>query len=533
MTAPRAARPRRRAPGGVAVAAVAVTALALLPFAYLLVRAAGAGDAWGVLVRATTATLLWKTALLVVAVTGCSAVIGVSLAWLVTRSDLPGRRIVAVAAALPLVIPSYVSALALLGAFGPKGLLQQLVLGPLGVERIPEIYGFPGAVVALTLSSYPYVYLLAAASLRSLDPALEEASRSLGRSPLRTFLQVTLPGARPAIAAGSLLVALYTLADFGAVSLMQYDALTRAIYLQYKALFDRTPAAILALVLVALTVLVLVAEERSRRGRRFHAVGPGTARRQRPVSLGRWRWLALPYALACLTVFLFVPLAVLGYWLSRAVARGNDLGFAWPSTANSLWISVAAAGIATVAALPVALLARRSATRLARIVAAAAYLPNALPGIVIALSLVFFAARYASPVYQTVGLLLFAYTVRFLPQALAGARSAFSSISPRLEEAARGLGRSPRRVFATVTLPLARAGLLAGATLVFLSTMKELPATLLLRPIGFETLATEVWRFTSVGAYSRAALPAILLVATAAPFVYFLMGREQPAALDR
>ena len=463
-------------------------------------------------------------------VAAAAVVLGVALAWLVTRTDLPGRRFFAVAVALPLVIPSYVAALALLGAFGPKGLLQQLLSGPFGVERIPEIYGFPGAVAALTLSTYPYVYLLTAAALRDLDPALEEAARGLGRSPVSTFLRVTVPMVRPSIAAGALLAALYTLSDFGAVSLMQYDALTRAIYLQYRSLFDRTPAAVLGLVLVALTAVVLVLEARSRRGGRYHSLGPGAARRAHPVELGRWRWPALAFCSLTLALFLAVPLAVLGYWLERAVSLGEELGFAWQPTLHSVAIAAAAAAAAALAALPISLLAHRFPARSTTWLERAAYMPNALPGIVVALSLVFFAARYGGPVYQTLGLLLFAYVVRFLPQALAGWSSALATVSPGVEEAARGLGRSGLGVLVAVTLPIARAGIFAGATLVFLSTMKELPATLLLRPIGFETLATEVWKFTSVGSYSQASLPALLLVAASAPLVYILVARARPAA---
>jgi iron(III) transport system permease protein len=513
------------------VAAAAVpAALALLPLAYLVIRAVdGGGDAWSVLGRRGTAELLLKTGALVLAVTAASVVIGVGLAWLVTRTDLPGRRAFAVAVALPLVIPSYVAALALLGAFGPRGLLQQLLSGLFGVERIPEIYGFPGAMFALTLSTYPYVYLLTAVALRNLDPALEEAALGLGRSRRSTFFRVTLPVIRPSVVAGALLVALYTLSDFGAVSLMQYDALTRAIYLQYRALFDRTPAAVLALVLVALTALILLLEARSRRGRSYHPLGPGAARPARPIALGRWRWPAVAYCSSCVGVFLLVPLAVLGYWLARAVSLDEELGLVWRPALNSVGVSVAAAACAALAALPVALLARRYPARWTAALERTAYTSNALPGIVIALSLVFFGARYGGPVYQTLGLLLFAYVVRFLPQSLAGTSSALASVSPNLEEAARGLGRGRSRVLIAITLPLAKAGILAGATLVFLSTMKELPATLLLRPIGFETLATEVWKFTSTGSYSQAALPALLLLVAAAPFVYLLIGRSAEA----
>ena len=519
-------RTRRRPPLPLTAAAVSVVGLTLLPLVYLVVRATSGGrEAWSVLMRRGTAELLLDTGVLVATVTVAAVVLGVALAWLVTRTDLPGRRTLGIAAALPLVIPSYVAALALLGAFGPRGLLQQLLAGPFGIERIPEIYGFPGAVVALTLSTYPYVYILTAAALRNADPALEEASASLGRSPLATFSRVTIPVVRPAVAAGALLAALYALADFGAVSLMQYTSLTRAIYLQYRSLFDRTPAAILALVLVALTVIVLALEARSRRAGRYHTLGPGAARPARLVPLGRWRWPAFGACTLTVLLFLGVPLTVLGYWLERAISLRGPLELPWGPALGSLATAAAAAAAAAVAALPIAILAGRHRTRFTATLERLAYMPNALPGIVIALSLVFFGARYASPVYQTLGLLLFAYVVRFLPEALAGSSSALAAIDPKVEEAARGLGRSRVGVLLTVTLPLARSGILAGAALVFLSTMKELPATLLLRPIGFESLATEIWKETAVGAYSQAALPALSLIALSAPLVLVLVTR--------
>lgn len=519
-------RTRRRPPLPLTAAAVTVVGLTLLPLVYLVVRATSGGrEAWSVLTRRGTAELLLDTGVLVATVTVAAVVLGVALAWLVTRTDIPGRRTLGIAAALPLVIPSYVAALALLGAFGPRGLLQQLLAGPFGIERIPEIYGFPGAVVALTLSTYPYVYILTAAALRNADPALEEASASLGRSPLATFSRVTIPVVRPAVAAGALLAALYALADFGAVSLMQYTSLTRAIYLQYRSLFDRTPAAILALVLVALTVIVLALEARSRRAGRYHTLGPGAARPPRLVPLGRWRWPAFGAVTLTVLLFLGVPLTVLGYWLERAISLRGPLELPWGPALGSLGTATAAAAAAAVAALPIAILAGRHRTRFTATLERLAYMPNALPGIVIALSLVFFGARYASPVYQTLGLLLFAYVVRFLPEALAGSSSALAAIDPKVEEAARGLGRSRVGVLLTVTLPLARSGILAGAALVFLSTMKELPATLLLRPIGFESLATEIWKETAVGAYSQAALPALSLIALSAPLVLVLVTR--------
>jgi len=519
----RARRGGRGAPLSLVLPALTTVALLLLPLAYLVLRAAGSGSGWRLLWRRTTLELVWSTGVLVGGVTVASVAIGVSLAWLTVRTDLPARRAWAIAAALPLVVPSYVAAFCLLGAFGPRGFLQRL----LGVERLPEIYGYWGALLALTLSTYPYVLLLTSAALRGLDPSLEEAARGLGRPGLDVFRRVTLPALRPSIGAGALLVALYALSDFGVVSLMRYDALTRAIYLQYRSLFDRTPAAVLALVLVALTAIVLVVEGRARR--RTSRSSPGVARQARPHRLGRWKLAALLYCSTVVGAFLVVPAAVLGYWLSRGL---DGVEVPVREALNSVSASALAAAAAALAALPVALLAHRWPSRGTRALERLSFAGNALPGIVIALSLVFFAANYASPIYQTLALLVFAYVVRFLPHALAGVESSLASVSPRVEEAARSLGRGPLQAALTVTVPLVRSGIFAGAALVFLSAMKELPATLLLRPIGFETLATEIWKFTSVGAYSRAAPPALLLIAVSAPFVYVLSTRRHPGPTE-
>ena len=466
----------------------------------------------------STLELVVNTVLLVVGVVVAAIVVAVPTAWLVTRTDVPGRRVWAVAAALPLVIPSYVAALCLLGFFGERGLLSQA----LGVDRLPDPTGYWGAVGALTLATYPYVYLLAQAAFRDLDPGLEEAARSLGHSPRRAFVRVALPAVRPAVSLGSLLVALYVLSDFGVVSLMRYDSLTRAIYLQYRSLFDRTPAAVLALVLVGLTAIALALELRARSRGRLWRTGPGAKRHAPLVRLGRSRYVALAWCAAVTGAFLVLPAGVLGYWLGRGLANDRLDGVPWREAGNSLSASGLAAVVTVAAALPVAILVSRYPSRLSRALERLSYAGNALPGLVIALSLVFFAARYASPVYQTLGLLVFAYAVRFFPQALSGVDTALARVSPRMEEASRGLGRGWLATTWRVTVPLARPGLLAGAALVFLSAMKELPATILLRPIGFDTLATEVWGATQVGAYSQASLPALVLIALSAPVLWLV-----------
>jgi len=340
-----------------------------------------------------------------------------------------------------------------------------------------------------------------------------------------TFFRVTLPQLKPAIIAGALLVALYSLSDFGAVSLLQYDSFSREIYIQYRSAFDRTPAAILALMLVALTAAILLLEGRTRGRGRYDR--RSVARAGTTVELGRWRWPALLFCGGVVAAALAAPIGVLSFWLVRGLAEGEPLRPLWNAAWSSVYASGLAAGAVAVSALPVAVLVVRFPGRVSGLVERMTYLGYALPGIVLALSLVFLGANYAPWAYQTLGMLVFAYAVHFLPQAVGATRAALLQVSPSVEEAARGLGRGPAGVLATVTAPLAGSGILAGAALVFLTTMKELPATLLLSPTGFETLATRVWGATTDAFFARAAAPALLLIALSAVPMYLLVIRER------
>ncbi len=498
----------------------------LLPLVYLLIRALGVdAEAWTQLLRARLLGVLSRSMLLAVSVTLSANALAIPLAWLTTRSDLPGRRFWVIVTALPLVIPSYVGAFTLVAALGPRGILQQVLAKPLGIERLPEIYGFGGAWLALTLFAYPYVLLSVRAALLGLDPALEEAARSLGDTPFAVFRRVTLPQLRPALASGSLLVALYVLSDFGAVSVLRYTTFTRAIYVQYTASFDRHLAALLALVLVALTLALLTMEGRMR-GRARLYYRPAARRRIRLARLGAWRWPALVFCGLLMLLALGIPLGVIVYWLVRGLQAGESvrlwIGPAW----RSMLASGLAALLALLGALPVALLVTRFPGRFSRFVEQTSFIGYALPGIVVALALVFFGANFASLLYQTLALLVFAYVVRFMPQAVGAVRTVVAQLSPRIEEAARGLGAGVPRVLFTIVIPLVRPGLLAGAALVFLTSMKELPATLLLAPTGYDTLATRVWSATQEMFYARAAAPALLLVAVSALSLGLVLGRE-------
>jgi iron(III) transport system permease protein len=495
--------------------ALAAATFCAIPPVYLMIRAgqdpAAALDA---ILASSTLPLAARTFALTAAVTALATAIALPMAWLTARTDLPGRRVLRVLAPLPLAVPSYVGALVAISALGPRGLLQQ-ALEPAGVERLPSIFGFWGATAVLALFTYPYLLLTLLPAVAALDPRLEELSLGFGRGRWETFRRVTLPQLRPALTSGGLLVALYALADFGAVSLLRFDSFTRVIFLRYESSFDRGGAAALALAL-AVVALAIVALEVWTRGRARYHSAHGSTRPAERIPLGRWRWPALGFVVAVLTLALAAPIGVLGYWLVRGIGAGEVLEGVWGAAFDSLLASALASAGAGAIALPVALLAvRHPRFPLTRPTEVLAHTGFALPGLVVALAFVFAAINFG-PLYQSLAVLIAAYALLFLPQALGATRVALLQISPSMEEAARGLGRPASRVLTTITLPLARPGILAGAALVFLTTMKELPATLILAPIGFETLAVRVWSASSEAFFARAALPALLLIALSA-----------------
>lgn len=422
------------------------------------------------------------------------AALGIAGAWASIRLSLPLPRLWPVLLVLPLAVPSYISAYAWLSAF-------------------PGFGGFGGSALVLTLASLPYVVLPVAAALRGLDPALEEVARSAGSGPWTAFRRVVLPQLWPATAAGSLLVALYVLSDFGAVSVLRYDVFTRVIHSSYRSSFDRTPAAVLGCLLVLLTLVLVAFESRAARRAPRSRTGGGAARRMRRVRPRPAVRFAVVTGLVALTA---LSLGVPAWSLTVQLIEGSssvDTGRLAAAAFASLRFSAFGALVTLLLALPVGLLAaRRREQGLATLPDRITWLGHALPGIVIGLSLVFLCIRVLPSLYQRTPVLVFAYAVLFLPLAVAAVRSAAAQAPPVFEEVARSLGRPPRRVLTSITLPLATPGLLAGAALVFLTCMKELPATLLLHPTGTETLATDLWSHTGVGAYAAAAPYAAALV---------------------
>lgn len=505
-------------------AAITVGLILLVP-TYLLIRAGSAGQATiDTLLNGRTWTVLSNTLLLAGSVTLAGAAIALPLAWLTTMTDLPGKRLWAVLAALPLVLPSYVAAFVYVSIFTPKGLLQQLLYPLTGIERLPSPFGFPGAFLVLTLISYPYIFLTTRAALKRMDPALAEAARSLGAGPWSAFRRVTLPYLRPSLMAGSLLVTLYVLRDFGAVTMLQYSTFTRIIYNRYQA-YQLDAAAAIALVLVLVTALFLTLEQRSRGQTRYARLSSGAARTQRPIPLGVWKWPALAFSGSVIFMSLIVPASGLVYWFWRGWRQDwglrdlnapqsnlQTMGSLLQPAFNSLSASLLGALLAMLLALPIALLVVRRPGKLSRFFEQVTYASFALPGIVVALAFVFFGTRYAPSLYQTLPMMLAAYVILFIPQAVGTQRTSLLQISRSLEEAGRSLGKRPLAVFRAITLPLVRPGILAGGALVFLTTMKELPATLILSPLGFSTLSAQIWSSIGEAFFARAAAPTLLLL---------------------
>ena len=512
---------------GVVLLAGAVAAAVLLPLLWLVAAAVDAGiEGLSMLLRPTALGVLRNSLVLVTLVTACSTLVGVPLAYLVVRTDLPFRRFWTVAAALPLVVPSYIGAFAFVSAFGRSGDLNGALV-EFGLPRVPEVAGLEGTTLVLTLYTYPYVFLTARAALVSMDDSLVEAARTLGHDRLAVFRRVTAPRIRPAVGAGALLVALYALSDFGTPAILRYDVFTRVIFVEQRA-FNTDLAAALSIQLVAVTAVVLAVESRLGSDAPVHSTGGRSTDR---VRLGRWRWAAMLLPAAVVFVALAVPLAVLSLWLVRdAATTGSALAFRPSYAVNSVLVAAVAAGITAVAGLPVAYVAARGDSRLAGLVERATWVGYAVPGVVLGLALVFFGARYGGQFYRQglvlLPLLIFAYVVRFLPQAVGATRASILGVDPQLPEAARSLGVGRLGSFRRVTLPLVAPGLVAGAALVFLTTMKELPATLLLRPAGFTTLATHIWSVQADGYFGYAAVPALILLGVSALSMYVLVRTE-------
>lgn len=497
-----------------------------MPLGYLLIKAAE-GDAAEVaelVLRRRSFELLLNTLWLMLGVLALVTALGLPAAWLTTRCRLPARRVWTVLLVLPLSIPGYLMAFTMLAAGGPYGSSARL----LGV-RLPILSGLPGALIALGLYLFPYMFLTLRAALLSLDVSLEEAARSLGAGRWRVFLRVILPQMLPGWLAGALLVALHVIGDFGAVSLMRYETFSLALYQQYSGSFERTYAAWLALMLLGISGVLMAGEWLAMRRVRLNRAGRSVRRHPplRPLGLLKLPALALVSLIVAAGVVL--PVGTIVFWWQQS-SGGEFAADVWPALWNSMRASLPAALITTALALPIAFLAIRYPTWLSSILERTAYLGYAVPPLAFGLGLVFFSLQVAPVLYQSMTLLVWAYAVHFLAEALGPLRSAVMTADHRLEEASHSLGVGRWGTLRRVTFPLVRPGVAVGLVFVFLSCMKELPLTVLLSPIGFETLAYNVWDFTNEALYAEAAPHALALVVVGSLFVAVMLvfRREEP-----
>jgi iron(III) transport system permease protein len=529
------ARPRLNRP--VLLAAGLVAAFVAIPLVYIFFRAATGGqEVWIRLAQTRLLGLLANTLFLAGAVTLGTLVVGVSMAWLTERTDLPGRRAWRWLLSIPLAIPPYIGAVVHVALLRPRGgYIPQFLTWAAGrpVET-PSPFGFWGAAFMLTLFMYPYVYLLSAAAFRSMHASFEEAARTSGRGTWSTLWQVTLPILKPALGAGALLVALDILSEYGTVALLRYETFSAAIFLQLSGRYDRSAAAVLSGVLLILAILILWGEIKFQGQARFDQFGSGW-RPARLHRLERWKTPALLAVFTVVSMSLLVPVTVLSVWTAQALLsphslaatfRSGSLGL-WNYTWNSLWSAGLAAFLAVLLSLPVAYLAARFPRRLTQTISRFSQVGYALPGVVVALSLILIVNRFLPFLYATPLVVVLAYVLRHMPQAVRSSQASLAQVSPSMEEAAQTLGRTSFKAFFHVTLPLILPGLFAGGALVFLTSLKELPATLLLRPAGFDTLAVRVWIWAEEGIFTQAAPAALLLILAASVPLYFLLKRER------
>ncbi|MFK3971264.1 ABC transporter permease [Pseudomonas sp. NPDC087358] len=491
-----------------------ISLLSLLPLGFVIFIAVQSG--WGSIVqlvfRPRVAELLLNTLMLVLITLPLCIALSVALAWLTERSDLPGRRLWSLLATAPIAVPAFVHSYA-------------------WVSLVPALHGLPAAVLVSVLAYFPFLYLPVAATLRRLDPAIEDVGQSLGLKPLAVFFRVVLPQLRLALCGGSLLIGLHLLAEYGLFAMIRFDTFTTAIFDQFQSSFNGPAANMLAGVLALLCLSLLTLESAARGNARYARVGSGSARQPQLRRLSRVATLlCLLLPLSASLLALGVPLITLARWL---VAGGREV---WEQDGlldalqQTLLLASVGAVLITAAAFPIAWLSIRSPGRFNRLLESCNYISSSLPGIVVALALVTVTIKVARPIYQTAITVLLAYLLMFLPRALVSLRAGIAQAPVELENIARSLGRSPLQALWLITLRLAAPSAAAGAALVFLAITNELTATLLLAPSGTRTLATGFWAMTSEIDYAAAAPYALIMVLLSLPLTALLYHQSKRTA---
>ena len=499
-----------RLPRGLLTVCVVVAAVVATPVVITIVQAFQGGSAAvaRVFTSHNSLSLLLRTLAVAALATPLCGVLGLGSAWLVERTRLPGRRVWSLLVVAPLVVPLFVTSYAYAGLSS-------------------SLQGFWGAVAIIAFSHYAIVFLLVAASLRVMDPALEETARSLGLTAWKTFRRVVLPQLRPALYGGLLLVALDALVEFGAFAAFHYQTFTISIYAQYQLSFTASGATALSGIPIVLCTLILFTEARLRGGINYTRVSAGSRRALSRHRLGRATPLALGGMTLLAAVSLGISLGMLVYWFTQSSSAASsgaaaDLRYLGPATLTSVLLGVASALLAIVMALPIAILAVRHFGPVVTVLERSVYLAFALPELVAAVALTYGISHLAPALYESVVLLVLAEAMLFLPFAVVALRSTLGLIEPAFEESARSLGLGPLRTLWRVTLPLARPGLAAAGVLVFAFTLADLSTAQVLLPPGMDTLGTEFSADARAVSFAAAAPYAAVLVGLAMLATYLL-----------
>ena len=469
-------------------------------------------------------SLLFNTLTLFLAVVLTSLLIGLLVSIFTVRYELPASKILFSLTILPLVIPSYIGALTYVSAFSPRGLFVD-IFSNFGLNEISGIDGFVGSWIVLTLFTYPYVQLVCSSALRNLDSTVEDAARSLGVKKVKMYTSVVLPRLKKPIIYSSLLVGLYVISDFGAVSLMKYGTMTKAIYSYYVININGDPVIFYSTILIFLALIISFAQRGSDISR--SAKVSGTPREIEKIKLSKKpKILVLAFFFILIFFSLFVPVSVLGYWLFRGLAQGNTVSGALSGILGSLTAATVTSILAMVIATPIVVMISQYRSKFGDLFEKVTLTLYGLPHIAVGISMLFITIKIFPSIYQTFITLIISYLIVFLPQAVGGGQASMEQVKLSYIEASSGLGFSKIDTFFKITFPLIYRGLLAGAALVFLSTMKELPQTLLLRPTGFSTMAVDIWSNASEALFTQAAFSAFILLAISAFPTYILSTRN-------
>lgn len=500
---------------------------------------------WQHIVDTLLIDLLKNTFILCIGVLAGTFILGVGAAWLTAVCDFPGRKFFNWALMLPLAMPTYVLAFVFIGLFDFSGPVQTILRARLfsSTKWFPDIRSAGGVILVMSLALYPYVYLLARNAFQTQGKRILEVSQALGQSRNHAFVKAALPMARPWIASGLMLVLMETLADFGAVSIFNYDTLTTGIYKAWFGFFSLSAAAQLSSILLIFVILLVIVEQQMRAKMQFHQVGKLSTEKSRIRLFGWKKWAVCGILSTIVIVAFLIPCIQLAVWSITSAAAEIDsryIGLLF----RSLFFSLMAAAIITSLGLLMAYIQRQHPDQFTKLTIRFASMGYALPGTVLAVGIVIMVnfadkqfiwaiksitgIQLKSILNGTIMTVLFAYTVRFLTAGFNSINSSMHRITKSLDEASTLLGIAGLRLLQKIHIPILKNGLYSAALLIFVDVMKEMPITLMTRPFGWDTLAVKIFELTSEGEWQRAALPSITLVlAGLIPLVFLNRKSEQ------